>query len=125
MADRFEGWNYVDVQSRQYEKENLACERACALELASCFNNTAGTIYLWIVDRGSLTGGQVNGGVNPVCVPIQIPSGATGTYDRTVRPRLMSSGILLLASTTPDTLTLIGTNGCFFEASFRSKTAFT
>lgn len=118
MNDIFEGYVPGNYQSPlALEGQAVACERPCEFLYGMLFNNSAGDVFLWVMDRTSRVASGSD--ARPVCTPVKIPAGSTGGLDRTTVPRRMASGLCVLASTSAVALVLAGVNDCFFEVVYR------
>lgn len=81
---------------------------------ASMFNNSAGTVYFMLFDTNAVPAN----GTTPSDVPVQVPSGSTGSISYRGRP--LTYGLYLAASSTPTNLTVLTTNAVIFSASFNA-----
>lgn len=117
MSDSYDGYIPGNYNSGAKENQVVAINRPCEFLYAALFNDGGAALYLWVLDRTTLIGGD--GQARPVCTPVQVPAGSTGWIDRSMVPRRMSMGIVIVASTTSVTPTLSATNDAWIECTFR------
>jgi hypothetical protein len=91
--------------------EVAVCKDRALLKSAVVANKGGVPFWLWICDSPTTQD-------RPTCAPIYVPALTTQALDWTAAPRLMSQGIFVLATTDPETKTLIATPDAWFEVAY-------
>lgn len=103
-------------KSTAVEKSKVVSTQAGKVHHVIVYNKSGADFYLQIFDLAALPANAQPADFPPLLVP----AGATGFYD-IPHGCPMDNGIVVAASTTDTTITLLGANGAWFHVVYQEK----